>query len=40
MKTTGLLNILKRSIMRERIMHDAKTMPARQFILLRTMSHP
>ncbi|EDH7358210.1 type VI secretion protein ImpA, partial [Salmonella enterica subsp. enterica serovar Agona] len=24
----------------ERIMHDAKTMPAKQFILLRTMSHP
>ncbi|EBR1453959.1 type VI secretion protein ImpA, partial [Salmonella enterica subsp. enterica] len=23
-----------------RIMHDAKTMPAKQFILLRTMSHP
>ncbi|EBL4431086.1 type VI secretion protein ImpA, partial [Salmonella enterica subsp. enterica serovar Agona] len=21
-------------------MHDAKTMPAKQFILLRTMSHP
>lgn len=45
-KYLNLSNILKTAIRSgnvmyaERIMHDAKTMPARQFILLRTMSHP